>query len=227
MSPVAFGLLFGNEDKDNWATFWEFVHTIHPSLDDPRKTIVTDQDKGCMSSFADTFEHAAQFMCSFHRRQNIIKNCGGGKGKIPYSALWVYNMLVSCNNIQTLERMKVGYYEHMHPTDSFYLQRLSDDMQYPAARCAMNAAVCMYGKSASSGVESMNKANQLARQKTAVDVLNAIMLLLKLESERFEFYQKKAWEREDILTDKGMRLMEECFDEVRVAEYQMTLESRI
>ena len=72
----------------------------------------------------------------------------------------------------------------MHPTDSFYLQRLPDELQYPAARCAMNNAVCMYGKSASSGVESMNNANQLARQKTAVDVLNAIMLLLKLESER-------------------------------------------
>jgi hypothetical protein len=101
MSPVAFGLFFGNEDKKNWATFWEFVHTVHPSLDDPRKTIVTDQDKGCMSSFDDTLEHSAQFMCSFHCRQNIIKNCGGGKGKIPHSALWVYNMLGSCTNIQT------------------------------------------------------------------------------------------------------------------------------
>jgi hypothetical protein len=25
MSPVAFGLLFGNEDKTNWSTFWNFV----------------------------------------------------------------------------------------------------------------------------------------------------------------------------------------------------------
>ena len=79
----------------------------------------------------------------------------------------------------------------------------------------------MYGKLASSGVESMNNANQVARQKTAVDVLNAVNLLLKLEADRFGFYQRQAWEREDILMDKGMRLMEECFDGVKPTEYQM------
>ena len=69
----------------------------------------------------------------------------------------------------------------------------------------------------------MNDANQVARQKTAVDVLNAIILLLKLESERYAFYQHQAWEREEILTDKGTRLMEECFDGVKVGEYQMSI----
>jgi hypothetical protein len=49
------------------------------------------------------------------------------------------------------------------------------------------------------------------------------MLLLKLESEWFGLYQHHAWEREEILTDKGMRLMEECFDGVKVAEYQMII----
>jgi hypothetical protein len=42
-------------------------------------------------------------MCSFHCRQIILKNCGGGKGEIPHSALWVYNMLSSCHDIETLE----------------------------------------------------------------------------------------------------------------------------
>ena len=182
MSPVALGLLFGNEDKANWATFWNFVKELHPSLDNVRKTFLTNQDKGCLASQNDVFEHAAQLMCLFHRRQNILKHCGGGKGKIPYSALWVYNMLISCHDLHTLGRRKTKYYEHMHPTDKYYLQRLPDEIQYPAARCAMDDGVCMYGKSASSGVESMNNANQLAQQKTAVDVLNAIMLLLKMES---------------------------------------------
>ena len=67
----------------------------------------------------------------------------------------------------------------------------------------------------------MNNANQVARQKTAVDVLNAVILLLKLEADCFGFYQCQAWEWEDILTDKGMRLMEECFDGVKTTEYQM------
>jgi hypothetical protein len=39
----------------------------------------------------------------------------------------------------------------------------------------------MFSKSASSGVESMNRANNLARQRTAVDILNALILLIKLE----------------------------------------------
>ena len=223
MSPVAFGLLFGNEDKTNWSTFWNFVKELHPSLDEPRKTFLTDQDKGCLGALQEIFEHASQFMCSFHRRQNIVKSCGGGKGKIPYSALWVYNMLSSCHNLERLERLKEKYYPHMHPTDAYYLQKLPDNVQYPAARCAMDDDICMYGKSASSGVELMNNANQVARQKTTVDVLNAVILLLKLEAERFGFYQCQAWEREEILTDKGMRLMEECFDGVKAAEYQMNM----
>ena len=37
----------------------------------------------------------------------------------------------------------------------------------------------MNGALASSGVESMNRANMNVRQKTAVDVLNAILVLLK------------------------------------------------
>ncbi len=223
ISPVAFGLLFGNEDKTNWATFWNFVKEVQLSLYDPRKIFLTDQDKGCLASLQDTFKHASQFMCLFHRHQNILKNCGGGKGKIPYSALWVYNMLTSCHDIETLEKLKTKYYNHMHPTDSYYLQRLLDYVQYPVSRCAMDVDVCMFGKSATSGVKSMNNANQVAQQKTAVDVLSAIILLLKLESKWFGLYQRQAWEQEDILTDKGMRHMEECFNGVKVAEYQMSI----
>ena len=33
----------------------------------------------------------------------------------------------------------------------------------------------------------------------------------------------QAWEREEILMDKGMRLLEECFDGVKAAEYQMNM----
>ena len=64
--------------------------------------------------------------------------------------------------------------------------KLPDECQYAVARCAMGSNICMFGKSASSGVESMNNANHIARQKTAVDALNGILLLLKLEAERFE-----------------------------------------
>lgn len=70
----------------------------------------------------------------------------------------------------------------MHSTDMHYLQKLPDECQYPAARCNMGNGICMFGKSALSGVESMNNVNSIACQRTAVHILNDIILLLKLES---------------------------------------------
>ena len=43
----------------------------------------------------------------------------------------------------------------------------------------------MYGNTASSGAESMNNANDLARQKAAVDILNAAIKNIQLEDKRF------------------------------------------
>ncbi len=114
----------------------------------------------------------------------LFKTCGGGKkGLVPYSAMWVYNILNSCNSINQLNRCKEKYYKKMHPTDLHYLQTLPDECQYPAARCAMGNGISMFSKSASLGVESMNKANSPMRQQTAVDILIAVMLLLNLEGE--------------------------------------------
>lgn len=96
MSAIGFGLLFGNEDERNWKTFWTFIKTLHVSLDAPIMTFLMDQDESSACAFNEIFEDAAQFMYSFHHRQNILKRCGG-KGKIPHSALWVYNILSSCH----------------------------------------------------------------------------------------------------------------------------------
>ncbi len=41
--PVAFRILFGNEDKEGWMDFWDFAKSVHPSIDDTRVTIITDQ----------------------------------------------------------------------------------------------------------------------------------------------------------------------------------------
>ena len=161
--------------------FWRFAKKVHPCVDVPTKTIVTDQDKGSTAAIEEQVPHAAQFHCSFHHHQNIIKKCGGGKGSTPLTALWMYNLLASCNSVKQLENNKTKYYNKMHPTNLHYLTKLPDRSQYPAARCAMGDNTCMFSKSASSGVESMNKANQLAQQRTAVDVLNAVILLIKLE----------------------------------------------
>ena len=137
--------------------------------------------------------------------------------------MWVYNILHSCNSVDQLNRCKEKYYDKMHPTDLHYLQSLPDECQYPAARCAMGNGICMFSKSASSGVESMNRANGPVRQRTAVDILTSVMLLLNLEADRFRRYKQLAWEREEVLTDKGMRLMEECYEGVEVRDYIVNL----
>ncbi len=39
---VAIAIIFGNEDKDGWTRFWRFIRGIQ----EPRNTIITDQQKG-------------------------------------------------------------------------------------------------------------------------------------------------------------------------------------
>jgi hypothetical protein len=53
--PVAFRILYGNEDKEGWMDFWDFAKWVHPSIDDTRLTIITDQAKGLTQSIADSF----------------------------------------------------------------------------------------------------------------------------------------------------------------------------
>jgi hypothetical protein len=88
MSPVAFGIDFGNENGESWAKFWEFVKKLHPLMDIGDVIIITDQDKGQMNAIADWMPKAGHFHCSHHRRGNIkktvvaeeerssIRNCG-------------------------------------------------------------------------------------------------------------------------------------------------------
>jgi hypothetical protein len=220
MSPLAFGIMFGNEDTGNWTKLWEFVKEIHPSVNALRTTILTDQDKGSTAAISEIMPEAHQFHCSYHRRQNIIKNCGG-HGQTPLTALWMYNLLCGSNNMSQLESTQKTYYPKMHPTDRHYLTKIDDRMQYPAARCSMGPNICMYGHSASSGVESMNNANDLARKKAAVDILNAAIKIIQLEGERFAWWKEQAWNRDQLLTAHGMTLMEEAFKDVNIRDYAM------
>ena len=92
MAPLAFVIVFGNEDTGNWTKFWEFVKEIHPSVNAPTIAILTDQDKGSIAAISKTLPEAHQFHCSYHRHQNIIKACRG-HGKTALTALWMYNLL--------------------------------------------------------------------------------------------------------------------------------------
>jgi hypothetical protein len=116
---------------------------------------------------------------------------------------------------------KKKYEDKMHPTDCHYLFNIADEMQFPAARCVQGNSICMYGKSASSGVELMNRANDDICQRTMVDILNAALILLKKESNRYEKAQDQAWNHSQQLTTKGMDLMEEAFKKVNTAMFKI------
>jgi hypothetical protein len=164
--------------------FWNFIKKTHPTINQSKYTIITDQDKGSLSAMEEIIPLEGRFLCSFHHQQNIIKKCDGGTGQRPLSAMWMYNLLMGCKSVASLSATRKQYKEKMYPTDRHYLFNIAEEMQLPASRCAQGNSVCMYGKSASSGVEAMNRANEDIRQKTAVDILNATLILLKKESTR-------------------------------------------
>jgi hypothetical protein len=228
MSSIAFGILFGNEDIKNWTLFWKFVARIHPIINRPVVTLLTDQDKGSITSVAEVIPLAHNFHCSYHRRQKILSKCGGGvSGTKPLTLLWLYNMLSNCSNVQQLESYANKYLYQLFPTDRHYLTKMANNKQYAAARCAMAPDIHMYGKSASSGVEAMNRANKLVREKTEVDPLNTAILLLQLEGDRFNKWKRIAWATDMPLTPKGMDLMKDAFNDVTVREYKLNMQQNM
>jgi hypothetical protein len=223
MSPVAFGIVFGNENGESWAEFWEFVKKLHPSMDIGDVTIITDQDKGQMNAIEEWMPEAGHFHCSHHRRGNIIKNRGGGGGKIKYSALWMYNKLMGCRTVKQIQATKDSCFPHMDRKDIAYLNKLSDTSQYPAARCNMRYDVYMYHRQASAGAESMNAANFSIRQRTSVDLNNAMMLLIQLECKRYRKQQKEAWNRDGVFTSRGNLEFEASFNDLYHTQFRITV----
>jgi hypothetical protein len=51
----------------------------------------------------------------------------------------------------------------------------------------------MYQRSSFSTAESINAANKSVRDQTAVDPINALILLLKLEAKRYADNKEQAW----------------------------------
>jgi hypothetical protein len=117
MSPVAFAILFGNKNTSNWTTFWEYVLKLHPSMNSGDITIITNQDKGQKNSIARHLQQVGHFQCAWHCRKNVIKMCGGGKGKTQYSALWMYNKLMCCCSPAKIEYMRTMNVKHMSAKD--------------------------------------------------------------------------------------------------------------
>ena len=98
-------------------------------------------------------------------------------------------------------------------------QQILDTQQVPAARCAMGDDICMYQRTASSAVESMNWTNERVRDRTDVDPINSLILLIKLKAMWFEKHREKAWTCADELTPQGKKLARDAFQRVNVCDY--------
>jgi hypothetical protein len=184
-SPIAFEVLFGNEDKSGWEEYWKFALHLHPSIKHFTKTFITDQAKGLVESIKKTLPEVGHFHCSYHRKKNIQKYLKGGKK--TYLGMWLYEKLSGAKTTADIERIKADSAPFMSNKALNYLNSLEDCEQYPGARCSKDPDnIFMYQRSASSAVESMNQANKPARDRTAVDVMQSMKLIVDLESRRFE-----------------------------------------
>ena len=112
-----------------------------------------------------------------------------------------------------------------------YVNSIKDYQQYPAARVAHGArfegeTIYMYQRSSSSTAESMNAANKSVRDRTAVDPINAMILLLKLEAKRYANNKEKAWEWTEVLTPHGQKLLTNAFKSINPRDYTISIESK-
>ncbi len=67
----------------NWVRFWKFIKSVHPIKNQNTKTIITNQDKGLLTSIRKIKPEVGLFHCAFHRCQNIKKKFGGEEGNTP------------------------------------------------------------------------------------------------------------------------------------------------
>jgi hypothetical protein len=87
---------------------------MHPSIDRGDITIIFDQDKGIKSAIKHVLQSVGHFFCSWHRCKNIILQCGGAGGRVPYTALWLFNKLSKCQSVAQWERERNQYFPKMH-----------------------------------------------------------------------------------------------------------------
>jgi hypothetical protein len=211
-SCIGCGIMFGSESKENWLEFLNFIHNCHPTLNTATNTYISDQCKGLIESIKEVLPTGGSLHCSFHWQNNIDKVVKGGRG--PNLCKWLYNKLMQATNVNELEKIKRDNAVNVSDKALNYLNSMEDVNQYPAARCAMGEGIYLYNRTASTSVESMNHANKEVSARTAVDVVNASILLLQLECKQFKQHQESAWKRNDYLTPHGNKLRDLTFKQV-------------
>ncbi len=83
-----------------------------------------------MGAISAVVKDCGHFFCAWHHKENIIKQCGGSSGRIPYSALWVYNRLKECRSVDHFDKLCEKYFPHMNKKDLQILNNAEDASQY-------------------------------------------------------------------------------------------------
>ncbi len=224
MLPVGFAIIFGNENGASWKEFWRFIVRTHPSINRADITIVTDQDKGSKGAIEEVMQSVGHFFCSWHRRKNIILQCGGSSGQIPYSALWVYNKLVECRSVEHFNKLHNQYFPQMNLKDLQYLNSVPNTLQYAVKRCKQGAY--MFHRTMSQGSEVMNAVNREIGARTTVCPVNATMLTINMECHRYKMQQTSAWALENELSPRGEQEYREVFDGINYQEFTINIVDR-
>ncbi len=128
--------------------------------------------------------------------------------------MWMYNKLVGARSVALLEHYKMEHFPKMDNFNLTYLNSIPDTSQYPASWCAMGENIYMYRRMVSSGAESMNVAYKEVRARTAVDCLNACLVLTHRECVRFLRHKEQAWQTESVLTPAGVEEITSIVDEI-------------
>jgi len=215
--PVGFALIFGNENGASWKEFWRFIARMHPSKNRGDVTLITDQDKGSMGAIKEVMPSVGHFFCSWHRCKNTIKHHGGASGRVPFSPLWVYNKLVECRLVEHFNKVHDQYFTLMESRDLQYLNNILEHAQYPVMRCKQGPY--MYHRQTSQDSEVMNVANIDIYAQTAVCLVNAAMLTIKMECNHDRMQQTSAWALNNELTPRGEQEYMEIFDGLNYRDF--------
>jgi hypothetical protein len=81
----------------------------------------------------------------------------------------------------------------------------------------------MYHRTSSAVLESMNAANREMRAKTAVDPLNACILLLRMECKRFVKQHQLAWAMDTELTSRGKVEYDKVFSNISLFDFTINV----
>jgi hypothetical protein len=138
----------------------------------------------------------------------------------------MYNKLVNCRSTDQITFVKEEHMPKMHNSDINYLNKLTDTSKYPAARCAMGDGIYMYYRTSSAAVELMNAANKEIRQRTAVDLVNATILLMRLECKRFTKMKELAWRTDNVFTSRGEMEHNETFEGISYRDFNLAIEEK-